>query len=67
MKTSIMNSKLLCVATVAVSVFGSLTVAGGAVVTPLTGALASADLAAAVASAPTRSWSHLRLTRAASP
>ena len=67
MKTSIMNSRLLFVATVAVSVLGSLAVAGGAVAAPLTGALASAGLAAAVASAPTRTWPDPLLTRAAPP
>ena len=67
MKTSTMNSRLLFVATVAVSVLGSLAVAGGAVAAPLTGALTSTDLAAAVTSAPTRTWTHPPLTRASPP
>ena len=65
-KDNIMNSKLLYVATLAVSLLGGLAVASGAVAAPLTGALASADLAAAVASAPIRTWSQPLLTRAAS-
>ena len=61
-----MNSKLLYAATLAVSLLASLAVVSGAVAAPLTDALAGADHAAAVASAPTQTWSHALLMRSPS-